>query len=164
MFTLKWFQYLTLCILIFEMTVRCLMMDFCVCESLGATKLIQTNLPYLSAQALEYNLLVDVKDDYCTCPDNGLEILKCSYVTGESARDLSTLFSHADCLKTSSFPQQSSSCRFLSRQDSVIYTPVRNDFFKQWFTKACLYFQSSLYGCTAVTQIIRGRLSCTFLT
>lgn len=38
----------------------------------AATTLIQTNLPYLSAQALGNNLLVDVQDDYCTRPDNGL--------------------------------------------------------------------------------------------
>lgn len=42
---------------------------------------------FKSAQALGNNLLVDGKDDYCTCPDNGLEILKYSYVTRESARD-----------------------------------------------------------------------------
>lgn len=53
----------------------------------AALEPVQTNLPYLSVQALGNNLLVDVKDDYCTCPDNGLEILKCSYVTRESARD-----------------------------------------------------------------------------
>lgn len=66
-----------------------------VCESLIAgcsrgsdqTTLFQTSLPYSSAPALGINLLVDVKDDCCTRPDNGLEILKCSYVTEESARD-----------------------------------------------------------------------------
>lgn len=31
----------------------------------------------------------------CTCPDNGLEILKCSYVTAVSARDYRT--SHCFC-------------------------------------------------------------------
>lgn len=61
--------------------------------------LFQTSLPYSSAPALGTNLLVDVKDDCCTHPDNGLEILKCSYVTEESARDrakkpLTLLLSH----------------------------------------------------------------------
>lgn len=58
--------------------------------------LFQTSLPYSSAPALGTNLLVDVKDDCCTRPDNGLEILKCSYVTEESARDCANP-SHCCC-------------------------------------------------------------------
>lgn len=75
------------------------MMDFLICESIDALKatttLIQTNLLYVSARALGNNLLGDVKDDCCTCPDNGLEILKCSYVTVQSACDRRT--SHCHC-------------------------------------------------------------------
>lgn len=106
------------------------MMDFFknICKSV-ATKQIQINR--FKAPALGNSLLVHVQDDCCTCPDNGLEIPKCSYVTGESARDHRT--SHCYCHTQTAwrppvYPQRTNSCCFLSLQGRLIYTAKHNDF------------------------------------
>lgn len=64
---------------------------FGLCEQTDLVKCLPLASPLTSAA----NLLMDVEDDDRWCLDSGLESLKCSYVTGECARDDRTR-SHTD--------------------------------------------------------------------
>lgn len=65
------------------------------CDQTDLDKCLMLVLPL----ALGDHLLLDVEDDRRWCLYSGLESRKCSYVTGESARDNRTQ-SHTDDLQT----------------------------------------------------------------
>lgn len=67
--------------------------------------------------------------------------------------------------KTTSRPPTNQLLLFLShRRAGFIYTTGLNDFLNKSFERTCLCFHSSLHCYITVTQISRGRFSCTFLT
>lgn len=83
------------------------------------------------------------------------------------SKPLTLLLSHTQAAwrRPPAAPQKNQLLLFLSHHRAgFIYTTGLNDFLNKSFERTCLCFHSSLRGYITVTQISRGRFSCTFLT